>query len=95
MTESIDDATLKRIAEIARLKLSPEEAASLKKEANELLGYFSKINEIEAKGTELYYINSPKPSRRKDAPRPSDKAGAMRKQFAKEGDGYLLAPKNQ
>jgi len=94
MAEVIDEQTLERVAQIARLKLSPEESVSLKRDLNSLLDYFSKINEIESKGEELYYINSPKPSRRKDEPSPCTSAPALRKEFAKQKDGYLLAPKN-
>ncbi|OIO26348.1 hypothetical protein AUJ14_02000 [Candidatus Micrarchaeota archaeon CG1_02_55_22] len=94
MAEVIDEQTLERVAQIARLKLSPEESIALKKDLNSLLDYFSKINEIEAKGEELYYINSPKSVRRKDEPVPCKAAPALRKEFAKQKDGYLLAPKN-
>ena len=91
----IDDATLSRIAEISRLKLSEGERPGLRRDLNGILEYFSLINEIEAKGKELYYVRDFKTAPRKDEPAECGEAPAIRSQFVKKkAAGEMLAPKS-
>ncbi len=94
MATTISDADLARIAQISRLKPSIEEAEALRKDLNSLLEYFSKINEIESKGSELHYVKKMDGAQRKDEPLEPAAAPAMRSQFAKEKDGFMMAPKS-
>lgn len=91
---AISGEELSKVANIARLKLSDSEAASLKKDLNSLLDYFSKINEIEGKGKELYYVKESAASPREDEEGSCREAEAIRKGFAREKDGYMIAPKS-
>ena len=91
----IDDATLTRISEISRMKLSEGERGELRRDLNGILGYFSLINEIEAAGEELYYIKAVESRPRPDKPIACEEAGAIRTQFAKKKEsGEMLAPKS-
>jgi aspartyl-tRNA(Asn)/glutamyl-tRNA(Gln) amidotransferase subunit C len=47
--------SLSKAAELARLKLSPEELAQFSKEAEEILKLFSQIDKIDTKGIEPAY----------------------------------------
>lgn len=69
MAELIDEETLKKVAQISRLKLTEQELSELQKDLNTILEYFSQINEIEAKGEELYYVKDLRNAFRKDAPK--------------------------
>jgi len=91
---TISDEELSKVANIARLKLTDSEAASLKKDLNSLLDYFSKINEIESKGQELYYVKKSEATPREDEEGHCREASEIRKGFAKEKDGFMLAPKS-
>ncbi len=90
----IDDATLQRVAEVCRLRLSEGERERFKKDLNEILAYFSQIGEIEAKGRELYYIQDLESVARKDESRECGEAEGIRKAFAKSKGGAMLAPKS-
>ncbi|MBI3588474.1 hypothetical protein HY995_05420 [Candidatus Micrarchaeota archaeon] len=92
--EEVDSATLLRMAEIARLKLSERELEQLRRDANEILSYFRMIDELEARGEELYYIKPVAFEPRKDIPAACTEAGAIRGQFAKKKDGVMLSPKS-
>lgn len=46
----VDEATLKRIADVARIRLSEGEAKELLKQMNEIIGSFSKISGVDTKG---------------------------------------------
>lgn len=91
---TISGADLARIAQISRLKPTPAEAEALGRDLNSLLEYFSKINEIESKGSELYYVKSMDAVKRQDEPFASKAAQAIKGQFAREKDGFMLAPKS-
>lgn len=91
----LDEATIERIAEIARLTLTPEERERFRKDANEILESFAKINEIEAKGSELYYLRSGDNPLRDDAAVPSGDDVGIRSQFGgRTPEGLMKAPKN-
>lgn len=91
----VDEKTLKRIAEISRLKLGEEELEKLSAEINEILKYFSRIGEIEERGEEAYYVRREKGVPRKDVYEDKgDKPNAIRKGFSREEEGFMLAPKS-
>lgn len=92
--QSMDDATLERISQVARIKLSEAEKESFRKDINEILGYFSQIGEIQQKGEELYYIKDAEAVQRKDEPVESKQAEEIRTQFTKGKNGLMMAPKS-
>ena len=51
-TMSVDAATVKRVAHLARIKVSDEEADALRGELNAILGWVEQLNEVDVTGVE-------------------------------------------
>ena len=49
---SVDSATVKRVAHLARIRVSDEEAEALRGELNAILGFVEQLNEVEVAGVE-------------------------------------------
>lgn len=49
---SVDHATVKKIASLARLAISDEEAAALAPELNKILGFVEQLGEVDVSGVE-------------------------------------------
>ncbi|MCX6767292.1 MAG: Asp-tRNA(Asn)/Glu-tRNA(Gln) amidotransferase subunit GatC [Candidatus Micrarchaeota archaeon] len=91
----IDAPMLRKTAEISRLRLDEKEAKEFQADFAEILDYFSRIAEIEARGKELYYVRDANTVLRKDAPEQREgEAEGVRSQFAKKDEGYMIAPRS-
>ena len=49
---SLDAATVKRVANLARLRLEPDEAARLQGELNAILGWIEQLQAVDTEGVE-------------------------------------------
>lgn len=49
---SVDKDTVKRVARLARIAVSDEQAESLKAELNTILGFVEQLNEVDVTGVE-------------------------------------------
>ncbi|MYZ48714.1 Asp-tRNA(Asn)/Glu-tRNA(Gln) amidotransferase subunit GatC [Propylenella binzhouense] len=49
---SVDIATVKRVAHLARIRVTEEEAAALQGELNAILGFVEQLNEVDVAGVE-------------------------------------------
>jgi aspartyl-tRNA(Asn)/glutamyl-tRNA(Gln) amidotransferase subunit C len=49
---SVDTATVKRVARLARIAVSDAEAEALKAELNTILGFVEQLNEVDVTGVE-------------------------------------------
>ena len=49
---SVDTATVKRVARLARIAVSEAEAAVLQKDLNTILGFVEQLNEVDVSGVE-------------------------------------------
>jgi aspartyl-tRNA(Asn)/glutamyl-tRNA(Gln) amidotransferase subunit C len=49
---SVDRETVKRVAHLARIKVSEEEAEALRGELNSILGWVEQLNEVDVTGVE-------------------------------------------
>jgi aspartyl-tRNA(Asn)/glutamyl-tRNA(Gln) amidotransferase subunit C len=49
---SIDQHTVRRIAKLARIKVSDEEVPKLERELNGILGWIEQLNEVDVSGVE-------------------------------------------
>ena len=49
---SVDKATVKRVARLARIAVSDDEAEALKAELNTILGFVEQLNEVDVTGVE-------------------------------------------
>ncbi len=49
---SVDTATVKRVAHLARIRVSDEEAEEFRGELNAILGFVEQLNEVDVSGVE-------------------------------------------
>ena len=49
---SVDSNTVKRVAHLARIKVSDDEAEALQGELNTILGFVEQLNEVDVSGVE-------------------------------------------
>ena len=49
---SVDSTTVKRVAHLARIKVSDDEAEALTSELNTILGFVEQLNEVDVSGVE-------------------------------------------
>jgi aspartyl-tRNA(Asn)/glutamyl-tRNA(Gln) amidotransferase subunit C len=94
MSMQIDKETVRHVAELARLKLTPKEIAQFQEELKDVLEAFSKIDEVDVKGTKPSF----QPIELKNAMR-DDEPGKCLSQdealanSAHNHDGYIKGPK--
>jgi len=93
MGKKIAKEEIERIAQIARLCPSQDELEALTRDANAILDYFSLIDEIPDSARADTYVLSHETELRADEVKPTDPRG-MRRGFANEQDGYMLAPRS-
>ena len=90
----IDQLTVSRVAELARLELSDEETAEFARQLSDIIGYVKKIDELD---TDSVGLDDAVPGRgnalRGDVPReslPREEVGKMAPEF---GDGHVVVPR--
>ncbi len=95
MTKSqIDEATVKRIAHLARMKVTSQEAVSLQRELNGILAWVEELNAISTEGVApLTSVGGAKLHMRKDAVTDGGKPADIVKNAPKCEDNYFLVPK--
>jgi aspartyl-tRNA(Asn)/glutamyl-tRNA(Gln) amidotransferase subunit C len=95
MTKShIDEATVRRIAHLARVKVSSQEAQSLKRELNGILAWVEELNAIPTDGVEpLTAVGGAKLHMRADVVTDGGKPADIVKNAPKTEDGFFLVPK--
>ncbi len=74
---SVDAATVKRVAHLARIRVSDEEAEALRGELNAILGFVEQLNEVDVAGVEPMTSVLPMPMKKRedkvtDGGRPDD-----------------------
>ena len=90
----IDEATVMRIAHLARLKISSQEAQSLKRELNGILNWVAELNAIPTDDVEpLTSIGPAKLRQRPDEVTDGDCVAAIMKNAPKTEDHFFLVPK--
>jgi aspartyl-tRNA(Asn)/glutamyl-tRNA(Gln) amidotransferase subunit C len=95
MTDSIiSDAEMEHLKELARLELSPEETASLKKDLNKILASFEQLRELDTEGVEALVrpVHSTNVFR-EDAGRPGLSQEEALKLAVEEEDGFFKVPR--
>ncbi len=90
----IDEATVKRIAHLSRLKISAQEAQSLKRELNGILAWVEELNAIPTDGVEPLTSTEASVLRMRadvvtDGGRPAD----VLRNAPKSEDSFFLVPK--
>jgi aspartyl-tRNA(Asn)/glutamyl-tRNA(Gln) amidotransferase subunit C len=93
----MDSEEVKKIADVARIKLNDQEVRSLSNELDKLLNYFKKVQEIDTSNIkDSNYMHDLKNELREDVVVNSEDETKerIRKEFTKENENLLLAPKS-
>ncbi|TCD14489.1 Asp-tRNA(Asn)/Glu-tRNA(Gln) amidotransferase subunit GatC [Oricola cellulosilytica] len=91
---SVDLATVKRVAKLARIAVTDDEASSLEGELNTILGFVEQLNEVDISGVEPMTSVIPMEMRkRKDAVTDGDKADDITANAPASEDNFFLVPK--
>ncbi len=90
----IDEATVKRIAHLSRLKITAQEAQSLKRELNGILAWVEELNAIPTDSVEpLTSAGAARLKMRADAVTDGGCADDILKNAPKTEDHFFLVPK--
>ena len=90
----IDEATVRHVARLARIKVSAEETASLKRELTSILEWVEQLGEVDTSAVEpMTRMGDMKLPLRQDAVTVGDMAEAVVKNAPLTEDHYFLVPK--
>lgn len=91
---SVDRDTVKRVAHLARIKVSEEEAEAFRGELNAILGFVEQLDEVDIADVEPMTSVIPMPmKKREDGVTDGDKAGDIVANAPLTEDHYFLVPK--
>jgi aspartyl-tRNA(Asn)/glutamyl-tRNA(Gln) amidotransferase subunit C len=91
---SVDKATVKRVARLARIAVSDDEAESLKGELNTILGFVEQLNEVDVTGVEPMTAVIPmRLKMRDDVVTTGDIAGKVLANAPVASDHFFAVPK--
>jgi aspartyl-tRNA(Asn)/glutamyl-tRNA(Gln) amidotransferase subunit C len=91
---SVDKDTVKRVARLARIAVTDEEATSLQSELNTILGFVEQLNEVDVAGVEpMTSVVAMQPRMREDVVTDGGKVDAILANApVREGD-FFAVPK--
>ena len=91
---AVDAATVKRVAHLARIKVSDEEAEALRGELNGILGWVEQLNEVDISGVEPMTSVLPMAmKKRADVVTDGGKSDEILANAPSGEGGYFLVPK--
>ena len=91
---SVDLATVKRVAKLARIAVTEEEAAKMENELNTILGFGEQLDEVDVSGVEPMTSVTPMEMRKRvDAVTDGDKAADVVANAPATEDNFFLVPK--
>ncbi|PKR90597.1 Asp-tRNA(Asn)/Glu-tRNA(Gln) amidotransferase GatCAB subunit C [Pleomorphomonas diazotrophica] len=91
---SVDTATVRRVARLARIKVTDDEAARMTNELNSILGFVEQLNEVDVAGVEpMTSVVSVKMRRRQDVVTDGENAEAVTVNAPVSEDHFFLVPK--
>jgi aspartyl-tRNA(Asn)/glutamyl-tRNA(Gln) amidotransferase subunit C len=91
---SIDAATVRRIAHLARIAVADEEVEHLKGEINAILDFVEQLSEVDVAGVEpMTSVTPMQMKKRQDVVTAGDNAEAVLKNAPATQDSYFLVPK--
>ena len=90
----VDEATVRRIANLARLKVSDAEAVSLKGELNTILKWVEQLGEVDTTGVEpMTCVVAMALKQREDVVTDGEKAAEIVKNAPMTEDNFFVMPK--
>lgn len=91
---SVDQATVRRIARLARIAVPDEEIPKLQGELNAILGFVEQLNEVDVEGVEpMTSVVPMKLKMRKDVVTDGEIAAKIAANAPASEDSYFLVPK--
>lgn len=91
---SVDTATVRRVARLARIKVTDDEAERMTNELNSILGFVGQLNEVDVAGVEpMTSVVSVKMRRRQDVVTEGEDAEAVTCNAPVSEDHFFLVPK--
>ena len=91
---SVDLATVKRVAHLARIAVSEDEAQRMAGELNAILGFVEQLNEVDVEGVEPMTSVSPMAmKKRQDVVTDGDKAADIVANAPATEENFFLVPK--
>jgi aspartyl-tRNA(Asn)/glutamyl-tRNA(Gln) amidotransferase subunit C len=91
---SVDLATVKRVARLARIAVSPQEAERMVGELNGILGFVAQLDEVDVAGVEpMTSVVEMKMKMRADVVTDGAKAGDILANAPLSEDGFFMVPK--
>jgi len=91
---SVDTATVKRVARLARIAVSDEEAEAMREPLNEILHFVEQLNEVDVEGVEPMTSVLPMPMKqRKDEVTEGFRAEDVIANAPASEDGFFVVPK--
>lgn len=91
---SVDTATVRRVARLARIKVTDDEAARMTDELNSILGFVEQLNEVDVGGVEpMTAVVQVKMKRRADVVTDGEDAAAVTLNAPMSDDGFFMVPK--
>jgi aspartyl-tRNA(Asn)/glutamyl-tRNA(Gln) amidotransferase subunit C len=91
---SVDTATVRRVARLARIKVTDDEAERMTNELNSILGFVEQLNEVDVAGVEpMTSVVSVKMRRRQDVVTDGEDAAAITANAPLSEDHFFLVPK--
>lgn len=91
---SVDTATVRRVARLARIKVTDDEAERMTNELNSILGFVEQLNEVDVAGVEpMTSVVSLKMRRRQDVVTDGEDAVAVTANAPVSEDHFFLVPK--
>jgi aspartyl-tRNA(Asn)/glutamyl-tRNA(Gln) amidotransferase subunit C len=91
---SVDIATVKRVAHLARIAVSPEDAERMTGELNVILGFVEQLNEVDVAGVEpMTSVIPMEMKKREDAVTDGDRAADIVANAPAIQENFFLVPK--
>ena len=91
---SVDDATVRRIAHLARIKVEDDEVAHLKGEINAILAWVEQLQAVDVDGVEpMTSVTPMKMKMREDKVTDGEIVDQVIKNAPMSDDGFYLVPK--
>jgi aspartyl-tRNA(Asn)/glutamyl-tRNA(Gln) amidotransferase subunit C len=91
---SVDQATVRRIARLARIAVTDDEVPHLQGELNAILGFVEQLNEVDVTGVEPMTSVTPMVmKKRQDVVNDGNDAERVLKNAPVREDGYFVVPK--
>ncbi|MEL6967640.1 MAG: Asp-tRNA(Asn)/Glu-tRNA(Gln) amidotransferase subunit GatC [Pseudomonadota bacterium] len=91
---SVDTATVKRVAKLARIAISDDRAEELQSELNGILGFVEQLSEVDVEGVEpMTSVVDMSMRKRDDAVTDGNKIADVVANAPMSDDGFFMVPK--